>query len=224
MTFEDYQNEAVFQFTHPRGVRPCQASPRRRFRRVSIHAPARGATVADTFLDCGALVSIHAPARGATIKGVEKYIRLLVSIHAPARGATSSNFVDIASSAGFNSRTREGCDKGGTRAQKTLGSFNSRTREGCDYIRGRKFAAVVRFNSRTREGCDWIYCYCWCCISVSIHAPARGATPCFCGRRLRTRCFNSRTREGCDISNFNPRAEETKVSIHAPARGATAPQ
>ena len=35
---------------------------------VSIHAPARGATVGERFLVAGVGVSIHAPARGATGK------------------------------------------------------------------------------------------------------------------------------------------------------------
>ena len=39
---------------------------------------------------------------------------LLVSIHAPARGATNNPATHRKSGAGFNSRTREGCD-----AQKT---------------------------------------------------------------------------------------------------------
>ena len=79
--------------------------------RVSIHAPARGATeVSWVFPDDGR-VSIHAPARGATTdflytntvkqgfnprsrtgsdykKELESYQASLVSIHAPARGAT----------------------------------------------------------------------------------------------------------------------------------------
>ena len=56
------------------------------------------------------------------------------------------------------------------------------------------------FNPRTREGCD-------ICVTfkrkaflvVSIHAPAKGATPLSnCCRYCQT-CFNPRTREGCDM-------------------------
>ena len=55
---------------------------------VSIHAPARGATLVARDEFHRQQVSIHAPARGATQK--EKRARRLldVSIHAPARGAT----------------------------------------------------------------------------------------------------------------------------------------
>ena len=79
---------------------------------VSIHAPARGATLNNLgtatrrarfnpraregrdlrwgFLCWMATVSIHAPARGATVKSIVYVVRsMTVSIHAPARGATT---------------------------------------------------------------------------------------------------------------------------------------
>ena len=77
----------MFQSTRPRGARLTGSSagnlmecfnPRAREGRdvavgnsvwicqVSIHAPARGATVSSRLIVCLALVSIHAPARGAT--------------------------------------------------------------------------------------------------------------------------------------------------------------
>ena len=57
--------------------------------------------------------------------------------------------------------------------------------------------------------------------SVSIHAPARGAT----GRPLvalpaRT-CFNPRPRAGGDANWRSTQSFQSWVSIHAPARGAT---
>ena len=55
---------------------------------ISIHAPAKGATVMN--MDIGWLhsISIHAPAKGATkmTKGVT--LSKEISIHAPAKGAT----------------------------------------------------------------------------------------------------------------------------------------
>ena len=56
---------------------------------VSIHAPARGATIVGTRLRLLRRVSIHAPARGATVSLPLSAVPLKVSIHAPARGATS---------------------------------------------------------------------------------------------------------------------------------------
>ena len=79
--------------------------------------------------------------------------------------------------------------------------------------------------------------------TVSIHAPARGATPCFPTKPGLAVCFNPRPREGGDFVGFKdsgsclgfqstpPRGgrqngllkerRKQKVSIHAPARGAT---
>ena len=99
------------------------------------------------------------------------------------------------------------------------------------------------FNPRTREGCDTkvsvpsVYQ-----LSISIHAPARGAT----GRtakilrlmrfqsthprgvrhwnflaRLSPTDFNPRTREGCDAWLTQIFKIKSCISIHAPARGAT---
>ena len=77
-----------FQSTLPRGER-LEAQPRRdRIDPVSIHAPARGATL---FRACQAI-------------GVD------VSIHAPARGATRSKVLLLPQHVSFNPRSREGSD------------------------------------------------------------------------------------------------------------------
>jgi len=55
-------------------------------------------------------VSIHAPARGATIPFFSHVSCILVSIHAPARGATEHGRLVINGGIGFNPRTRAGCD------------------------------------------------------------------------------------------------------------------
>ena len=57
--------------------------------KVSIHAPARGATVVAGEVAAELGVSIHAPARGATCRGLCARGLPHVSIHAPARGATN---------------------------------------------------------------------------------------------------------------------------------------
>ena len=55
---------------------------------ISIHAPARGATLADALNWAGVSISIHAPARGATAAARRSTDGRIISIHAPARGAT----------------------------------------------------------------------------------------------------------------------------------------
>ena len=80
-------------------------------------------------------------------------------------------------------------------------------------------------------------------LSISIHAPVKGATDSADAGGQHHRNFNPRTREGCDLGhlikvcfprNFNPRTREGcdqamhtpfipgyNISIHAPVKGAT---
>ena len=58
------------------------------------------------------------------------------------------------------------------------------------------------------------------CKSVSIHAPARGATWVWCCTPVRGFCFNPRSRARSDDSTVMLHLV-MEVSIHAPARGAT---
>ena len=103
-----------FQSTLPRGERLHMDEHLILYKNVSIHAPARGATLKRLeILNSLILVSIHAPARGATADVVGNLITIRfqstlprgerltsgrgnhpgksVSIHAPARGATDMN-------------------------------------------------------------------------------------------------------------------------------------
>ena len=120
---------------------------------VSIHAPARGATLELTFAlkRCG--VSIHAPARGATYGNNPPYEIDRVSIHAPARGATRSLTAHRLWKA-FQSTRPRGARRGAYSYQKSSIRFNPRAREGRDVLIPREFSE----------------------FAVSIHAPARGAT------------------------------------------------
>ena len=79
---------STFQSTRPRGARHAGADARAGGGRVSIHAPAWGATGghADTLRQ--GQVSIHAPAWGATAVQPRHLQVADVSIHAPAWGAT----------------------------------------------------------------------------------------------------------------------------------------
>ena len=80
----------AFQSTRPRGARRATTGSCCQLHRVSIHAPAWGATRCDQrrLMRCIG-VSIHAPARGATSRcNVRFHQRVHVSIHAPAWGAT----------------------------------------------------------------------------------------------------------------------------------------
>ena len=185
--------------------------------RISIHAPAKGATCSNAYIQQTLLhfnprtregcdvnstanpihknISIHAPAKGATRPHTHHGYNHAISIHAPAKGATL--LIDMQS--------------------LITGYFNPRTREGCDRI-------LQPLNYSTY---------------ISIHAPAKGATKlsfAYGGlsgefqsthpRRVRqsrnrwkspSSNFNPRTREGCDeikitidrgTNYFNPRTRE----------------
>jgi len=99
---------------------------------------------------------------------------------------------------GFNPRTRMGCDMRirftyltfitfqsthphGVRPHRQWGllhllCFNPRTRMGCDESIADSQHKAISFNPRTRMGCDFNLVKNPCFLSVSIHAPAWGAT------------------------------------------------
>ena len=83
-----YLSIVWFQSTRPRGARRYLIRKDLLEPRVSIHAPARGATLLPALRDGLTEVSIHAPARGATPATARSPLSDHVSIHAPARGAT----------------------------------------------------------------------------------------------------------------------------------------
>ena len=60
-------------------------------------------------------------------------------------------------------------------------------------------------------------------LRISIHTPAKGATPAFPSFTLVICDFNPHTREGCDYSSSFTHTYFFKISIHTPAKGATAP-
>jgi len=164
---------------------------------VSIHAPARGATPPSNVVLASSAVSIHAPARGATCGAISLMSRITVSIHAPARGAT----------------------------RKAEGIYFA-----CQFQSTRPHGARLDASSVPVLS-----------VIVSIHAPARGATYLlpdgyYVGEFQSTRPHGARHVMGCARSrhkSFNPRARTGRdlllvsatagsdVSIHAPARGAT---
>ena len=80
--------QTPFQFTRPHGARPASCAGVGWWR-VSIHAPAWGATPLRAQKKTRPSVSIHAPAWGATYLAKWEEARSDVSIHAPAWGATS---------------------------------------------------------------------------------------------------------------------------------------
>ena len=145
---------AWFQSTRPRGARrrSCRrnqrercfnpraregrdapAQKRRRIFDVSIHAPARGATIPDEPAAALAGVSIHAPARGATSATMRLTSASLFQSTRP-RGARRVTQYVAGVVEGFNPRAREGRDWSRASLSNSTGSFNPRAREGRDIL------------------------------------------------------------------------------------------
>ena len=230
-----------------RGLSPiapdCIGSSRLRWDRVSIHAPARGATSSggnttniNVFqatrprgarlfpshdADVFPRVSIHAPARGATTKNDRSPHGGHVSIHAPARGATI-------------------CPGKDRRCEQV--SIHAPARGATIVAESLRYILLVSIHAPARGATMGFYPSC-IYDGVSIHAPARGATRSSARYSWAITSFNPRARAGRDhvtepmpscTNCFNPRAragrdaccrvvaDNTQVSIHAPARGATA--
>ena len=81
-------------------------------------------------------ISIHAPARGATFCGIKNRDQERISIHAPARGATKVVIGIDQSYTNFNPRSRKGSDNKPQLNGVTLEDFNPRSRKGSDPVMG----------------------------------------------------------------------------------------
>ncbi len=146
---------AQFQSTPPRGGRRDSASKWLKVVNVSIHAPARGATSLP-FVFASPTTFQSTPPRGGR-RPLTTLLRTWrrVSIHAPARGATRQGMLKLAEAEGFNPRPREGGDALGIDGCVISLEFQSTPPRG------------GRLHQQGYDADD---------VTVSIHAPARGAT------------------------------------------------
>ena len=99
------------------------------------------------------IISIHAPAWGATHTEAQMLTWYNISIHAPAWGATSRPKTSV-----------------------LFGTFQSTPPRGGRQIQQWKWRKDENFNPRPRVGGDRNHSYGRWEISISIHAPAWGAT------------------------------------------------
>ena len=188
--------------------------------KISIHAPAKGATApydSETYYN---QISIHAPAKGATktldnIAGVDA-----ISIHAPAKGATFGTMPQRLNISNFNPRSREGSDRLFREKWDWKSRFQSTLprRERLKCVQWK--CDFYNFNPRSREGSDgrkqqfrWM-------DRISIHAPAKGATLCGIGNRNPFGFQSTLPRRERQAINAGKSGVKT-ISIHAPAKGAT---
>ena len=137
--------------------------------------PRRERLLAGYLLQISTKISIHAPAKGATLTFQAALEAYIISIHAPAKGATSGRFVMLVlvsfqstlprrerqrfiiqsiSKHNFNPRSREGSDACFVLGRKKEYYFNPRSREGSDVFILDKSKPENYFNPRSREGSD----------------------------------------------------------------------
>ena len=79
-------------------------------------------------------ISIHAPAKGATNAKGAKLTVTDISIHAPAKGATLRPQQNVSCFQHFNPRSREGSDVPALLRSCLIQDFNPRSREGSDVL------------------------------------------------------------------------------------------
>ena len=85
----------LFQSTLPRRERRFVNQATGRCSVISIHAPAKGATIQRAEEARRYYISIHAPAKGATLTVTVYHLFVSISIHAPAKGATRAYVDDV---------------------------------------------------------------------------------------------------------------------------------
>ena len=92
-------------------------------------------------------ISIHAPAKGATVSYLESDTYHNISIHAPAKGATFLWICKRYICWYFNPRSREGSDRLAYAVTHTPNYFNPRSREGSDNVQSLNVSLLSRFQS-----------------------------------------------------------------------------
>ena len=166
-------------------------------------------------------ISIHAPAKGATCADSKISDEIFISIHAPAKGATT--YVKKLSKclSYFNPRTREGCDNSSSASKLFAIEFQSTHPRRVRHHAPLNHHLIANyFNPRTREGCDPTIGPLTGKLHISIHAPAKGATQTCKSNQKRCMISIHAPAKGATGSDCNQEFV-TCISIHAPAKGAT---
>ncbi len=159
---------------------------------VSIHAPAWGATIT---VQPGPLPFNRFNPRSRMgsdfVVGGQFLEQSVVSIHAPAWGATILIWMYCVSIGSFNPRSRMGSDTASHLSVTRYWRFNPRSRMGSDCFCTSRCCGLPKFQSTLPHGERLVRCNCRCpSPSVSIHAPAWGAT-CIVGVSVRSPPFQS---------------------------------
>ena len=166
----------IFQSTLPRRERHTRSRTVRYIKKYFNPRSREGSDCTTQSLLHIQIISIHAPAKGATILSKLDEKDLDISIHAPAKGATT----DIA----------------GSGYKKIFQSTLPRRERQSSQLRAGSFSQ--NFNPRSREGSDSFVLPSVSINTISIHAPAKGATTQIQLLLSVPHHFNPRSREGSD--------------------------
>ena len=169
-------------------------------RRISIHAPAKGATHSAHHR-----VSLRLDFNPRSREGSDYDLRHtfctdLISIHAPAKGATGT-------SCGFSIPPA---------FQSTLPR-----RERPPFVFALRYSVIISIHAPAK-GATARETALSTLQDISIHAPAKGATLPLMPNAGELNHFNPRSREGSDFGHRLAHQLRKVISIHAPAKGATA--
>ena len=169
--------------------------------KVSIHAPAWGATQYLPRITVDRIVSIHAPAWGATLSVITG-VKLVHGFNPRARvGRDLTGYQRIAGYGGFNPRARVGRDEFADICKDKQIKFQSTRPRGARRLKPRVTSRVAGFQStRPRGARPEALAAMSMNLLVSIHAPAWGATPVHGNTGRSQNCFNPRARVGRDAS------------------------
>ena len=124
-------------------------------------------------------ISIHAPAKGATKRGRLRTSAPFISIHAPAKGATNIYRFAIVKGT-FQSTLPRRERRNWLRLQgRWIRYFNPRSREGSDDVRvfSPEPGIVISIHAPAKGATVTTPENCMLLQAISIHAPAKGATP-----------------------------------------------
>ena len=122
-------------------------------------------------------ISIHAPAKGATLHKSFSHALLLYFNPRSREGSDTTDAGQRNSTADFNPRSREGSD--GKRTEAALVAFQISIHapaKGATRQQAHDLETHKNFNPRSREGSDSQFRSATLPKGISIHAPAKGAT------------------------------------------------
>ena len=144
----------LFQSTLPQGERHRYAGLPRRLPYFNPRSRKGSDPAGAAFAIAKTYISIHAPARGATLFSLRTSLSREISIHAPARGATWLLCLQRGFDTNFNPRSRKGSDHLTATFVLSSRHFNPRSRKGSDSSAADGRATILYFNPRSRKGSD----------------------------------------------------------------------